>query len=100
MTARNKYVVTHSLAAIQTNFTKDRTREVYSDQVTMTPQGDVVFYQVRDSALVNDKGVRNMEKDMAIVLVLKGSMFDSIHLVAPAGDGEAYKEAGTIQLTH
>jgi len=100
MTARNKYIVSHSMAYIQSTAGVEKTREVYADQVTMTPTGAVVFHQVRESALVRDNGERAMMKDMAIVLVLKAECFDSIHLAAPGTTAEAYKESGQIELAH
>lgn len=91
MTARNKYVVTNG---------HGKSLEVYADDIKMTSTGDAVFYQVRDSALVNDEGLRNMQRDMATILVVKSSAFDTIHLVVPGTNTQAYTEAGTIQLTH
>lgn len=91
MTARNKYVV---------EFNDDKPIDVYADQFALTPNGDAVFHQVRKSALVNDKGVRNMEDDMTPVLMVKASRIKQIQLIAHGATVPAYEDPGAIQLTH
>lgn len=99
MIARNKYIVIHSEDYMRWSAgTSEASREVYADQITMTPGGDVVFHQVRDSAIVDDHGQRLMRKDMAIVLMLKSNAFSSIYLAAPNSLSECYRESGQIKV--
>jgi hypothetical protein len=87
--ARNKYVIYRR---------GEPAIIAYADQVTMSPTGDLVFHQVRKSALVNDKGVRSIEDDMAIVLVVSSGEFQYFELLA--GNSPAYKESGQIEIQH
>lgn len=91
MTARNKYIV---------DVNDGDQLEIYADQFALTPNGDAVFHQVRKSALVNDKGVRNMEDDMTPVLMVKASRIKQVHLLVHSGAVPAYTDPGAIQLTH
>lgn len=94
MTARNKYLVIHPVGS------PTKQREVYADEISMSPTGDMLFKQVRPSALVNDKGERNMETDMVPVLIMRAGTFDAIQLMPTSGENPCYLETGAITLAH
>jgi hypothetical protein len=101
MLARNRYVVVYGKKYIMNNPGCDEVKEVYADRILLTPNGDAVFSQVRDSVLVNEQGNgRFIGRDMATVLVVGAGVFEEIRLVPAGTERPAYTESGAVELTH
>lgn len=88
MIARNKYIVEYTDRAPMT---------VYADKISITEDGsNVIFYQLRKTAAIDDNGIRICVEALTVVMILRGS-FSCVYS-ASANDSPHYAESGSVEL--
>ena len=88
MLSRNKYVV---------EYTNGKELEVYADKISITEPGQIIFYQLRKTAAIDEDGKRVSGELMTVVMILQSTVFNRVYS-APASGLPHYTEAGAVEL--